>query len=239
MSTKQEAVMAAQRQLLTEQPKLRVDGIWGPKTDATYVSAPSQVQTAVVKTVESFGFTLEAVRQKFALPGVWITHAEAVVLAQKASKAVGLRNTDYLEYLLRYEPAKRQGAAGVEYNALALSPNGLYKGLFQVGAPAWTDATRVAAAAGISLGNFEGNWQDPFKNAVAAAGFAIANIRYSRDKGYNGPFSNDVLYAMHNQGHTFITSARRGGYGNYFEGQSGAAKKVLIAASEQVRSASA
>lgn len=235
MASKRDAVSAAQRVLVTEHPRLRIDGIWGVRTDGAFVKSASTTQTQVVQTLDSFGFKLSDVRVHSSSGGNWIPEAEARSHAEKAARLVGV-DPSYMYFLLELEPARRNGPGGREFDTSRSSPNGLYKGLFQVGELAWEDATPVANSVGVSLGSFSSGWRDPFKNAVAAAAFAVRNTGYARDKKYMAPLTNEVLYAMHNQGHTFISSARAGGKGRFFDGQSDHAKRVLAEAADHVRS---
>lgn len=233
MTTKRDAVRSAQSILTGANPALRVDGLWGPATDGTFVKAPLQMQLRVENSVQADGFDLSAIRSRFIESGTWIDAAAARAIADRASADVGI-DPSYLRFLLEFEPARRIAASGTQYNVQSLSPNREYKGLFQLGAPAWTDARRYAP----KIGSFDANWRDPYLNAVAAAAFAKANSSYARQKhAYKGPLTNEVLYAMHNQGHSFLASARQGGKGYYFDDQSKTAKTLLTKAAEVVRNA--
>lgn len=233
MSAKREAVRSAQAILVGVNPTLSVDGLWGPRTDRTYTSAPQAMQASVEKSVQKFGFDLTSIRSRFIQSGNWIDAAVARTIADRASADVGIE-VSYLRFLLEFEPARRHAAGGLQYNVESLSPNQLYRGLFQVGADAWADARALQP----KLGSYESNWRDPYLNAVAAAAFAKANTTYARQKyHYKGILSNEVLYAMHNQGHSFIASAKTGGSGYYFDGQSKTAKAVLVKAGDVVRAA--
>lgn len=231
-TSKRDAVRGAQRQLQVSDPKLVVDGWWGGHTERTYTAAPSAVQKAAEKAIVDAGYTLAGVRMaNVGQKGTWITHDKAASLAERAARMAGIDPSITLFYL-NFEPAVRVINGQKEYNVEALSPNGLYRGLFQVGDLAWIDARAVFP----EIGSIE-NWRDPWLNALAAAGFAKRNIAYSRDKNYHGPFTPEIMYAMHNQGHTFISSARRGGMGLYADSQSPDAKVILRSAAQAVRQA--
>lgn len=232
-TSKRDAVRGAQRQLQVSNPQLVPDGWWGQHTESTYTAAPSVVQKAAEKAVVDAGYTLAGVRMaNVGQKGTWITHDKAASLAERAARMAGIDPAITLFYL-NFEPAVRVINGQKEYNVESLSPNGLYRGLFQVGTPAWTDARAVFP----EIGGPE-NWKDPWLNALAAAGFAKRNIAYAKElHNYNGPFTPEVMYAMHNQGHTFISSAQRGGMGKFAESQSASAKTILRTAAQTVQKA--
>lgn len=233
MVTRRDAVRKAQVILKSTRNDLVADGLWGPKTDSAYVQSPQETKVTVETSLARDGFAIMAIRQRFAATGKWIAEPDALLVADRASDKVGLR-LSYLRMILQIEPQVRKNPANgqKEYNIESISPNGLYRGLFQMGAPAWEDARAVMP----EIGSYDVNWRDPFLNAVAAAAFAKSNIGYSRQI-YNmkGDLSDQVLYAMHNQGHTFIRSAMTGGKGYYYDGQSQTAKSILADASKELR----
>lgn len=232
MATKREAVRGAQTLLQAEFPALKVDGVWGVGTDGSFVRASKPLQAATTQSLESQGFSLADVRGTRS-DGQWITEAEARAISERAARRVNI-DPDYLYYLLDFEPRRRIGLNGREYDVTALAPNRIFKGLFQMGPPAWKDARAIAP----EIGAFEANWRDPYLNAVAAAAFSVRNAGYAKTiHRYTKPLSHAVLYAMHNQGHTFLSSARKGGIGRYADGQSQNAKELLARAAVEVRSA--
>jgi hypothetical protein len=234
MASKRDAVRAAQVKLQPADPTLVLDGWWGKRTESSYQGSEPAIQAAAVQALRDYGFTLDAVRMRGVVQrGVWLGHEKAESLAERAANKLGIEPA-LLLYMLKFEPSVRTGPHGLEYNVEAVAPSGLYKGLFQVGAAAWKDA----AVAAPEIGSFEQNWKDPWLNAQAAAGFAVANMGYARRiHQYNGPFTPEIVYAMHNQGHSFISSARAGGIGRYADGQSGAAVASLTRAASIVKSA--
>lgn len=221
---RQRAVSAAQLLLREHTPGLSVDGVWGPRTDRSYTTAPNTLQSRVELATAQLGFQVAQLRQN----GEWISAQIADAMAISAAKKHGVPASAMI-YLLRHEPSKRMTTQGLEYRVDSRSPGGSYYGLFQMGAKAWQDAFEIDP----SIGPFS-NWTDPIHNANAAAAFMKRNIGYARDKQYTGPFTDEVLYAMHNQGHSFITSARKGGYGQWYSSQSADAKRTLAAAAATV-----
>lgn len=226
---KRTVVRGAQLLLRESSPGLSVDGSWGPKTDHAYTSAPELIQDRVENYAKQSGWSVDTLRRKTEASGVWISAAAAHAIAREASAKAGI-DAEVLDFFLTKEPNSRKTVSGIEYQVDSRSKSGLYYGLFQMGEDAWTDAQRVFP----EIGDFS-NWKDPRANALAAAGFAIANMRYARvNHGYRGAFSKELLYAMHNQGHSFIRSARAGGAGYWYDGQSASAKAVLRTAAQQL-----
>lgn len=231
MASQREAVRRAQALLVSETAQsLIIDGVWGPRTDGAYLRAPIITQSHVGKSLENDGFTINAIRARYVNGGRWLAEYAVLSLADRASDVVGLRRS-YLRMLLALEPVRRQGKDGTEYDCECLSPSRQYRGLFQVGALAWEDARAVVP----ELGSYEANWRDPYLNAIAAAAFARRNMGYAKQLyGYTRDLSDQALYALHNQGHSFIKSAKMGGNGYYFSSQSVAAQKLLLAASSEI-----
>lgn len=226
---KKDVVAGAQLLLRKETPGLVVDGIWGPRSDRAYVQSPVELQQNVNAYVESKGWEMSGIR----MSGEWISEAVAQALAVSAASKHGVPASAML-YFLDREPSIRKTVSGKEYRVDSQSPGGSFFGLFQMGRPAWEDAQRVDS----SIGSFESGWRDPQKNANAAAAYIRVNMGYARDiHKYNGPFTDAVLYAMHNQGHTFISSARAGGMGRWAAQQSAKARVTLADAKAQVQSA--
>lgn len=226
---KRDVVSGAQLLLRKETPGLVIDGIWGPKSDKAYVQSPVDLQQHVHAFVESKGWEMSGIR----MSGEWISGEVARALAVSAASKHGVPASAML-YFLDREPATRRTVDGIEYRVDSRSPGGSFYGLFQMGKPAWKDASRVDP----SIGPFESGWMDPQKNANAAAAYIRVNMGYARDiHGYKGPFTDSVLYAMHNQGHTFISSAKAGGMGRWAKQQSSKARVTLAEASDLVRRA--
>lgn len=238
MSAGRNAIRAAQLLLSSGGPNLAIDGVWGPKSEAAFVRASGSVKTAAgaaIKVAEEQGYRKPSLDQRPARsgPGVWISRKEALSHIENASAVTGTPQ-EWLLYMLDHEPVRRSGPDGTEYRVDSVSPGGSYKGLMQVGRPAWTDASRRSGFG--YLGSFDENWSNPALNVLAAAVFAQVNMGYARDMhDYGGPFTKELIYAMHNQGHTFIKSAKSGGAGQYFNGQSDRAKESLLTAAQFIR----
>lgn len=238
MSAGRNAIKAAQLLLSSGGSTLAVDGVWGPKSEAALASASGSVKVAAgaaVKVAEEQGYRKPSVAgaKERDNQGVWISRVEALKLIENASAVTGTPQ-EWLLYMMDHEPSKRSGPMGMEYRVDSISPSGLHKGLMQIGRLAWIDASRRKGFG--YLGSFDKNWSDPALNVLAAAVYAQVNMGYARDEhDYDGPFTKELIYAMHNQGHTFIKSAKNGGAGLYFNGQSDQAKKSLVTAAQLVR----
>lgn len=221
------AIKAAQALLSIDNPSIAVDGVWGPRSQAAFDANQSKAGE-LVRSVKKFADTLKPVE-----PGVgtWISRRDALRLIENAAVVAGIPK-EWLEFMLDMEPSRRNGPTGLEYRVDSVSPGGSYFGLMQVGAPAWEDAYKRFP----TVGSFQRNKFVPELNVLAAAGYALANVGYARSlHGFDGPFTPEIVYAMHNQGHTFISSAKRGGMGRYANGQSADAREVLASAARTVR----
>lgn len=228
-SEHRKAVRAAQTLLSITNPRIAIDGVWGPRSQAAMESSSGEVGN-LVRSVKSFSDTLKPA-QKPTTSGVWISHAAAARIIDNVSVVTGVPK-EWLFFMLEKEPAKRTSVNGKEYRVDSVAPSGLYFGLMQVGADAWSDASALYP----ELGSFARNKFVPELNVLAAAGFAKRNIGYARSiHRYTGGFDAEIVYAMHNQGHSFISSAKSGGMGRWASGQSADAQEVLASAAEKVR----
>lgn len=220
------AYQALQSLMKIRAPSLRVDGIWGPVSERTFSSLNGKadpVLSGVRRVADGFMAPL-------VITG-WITSDDARRLVEEASRVTGA-SREYLWFLLDLEPGKRRVAGSIQYNARSVSPSGRHFGLTQMGRPAWADARSVNP----SIGSFDVMKFDPRASLIAAGAYVTANIRYARNiHGYRGPFNKELLYAMHNQGHTFLSSAKAGGLGLYASGQNAKARRVLARAADDVR----
>lgn len=225
------AIRAAQTLLRIHDPSISADGVWGRLSRAAFENAPielKQVIAPVKAYADKQSSSTSPMKQD---SGNWITREAALAIISEVSRTSGVPES-WLKFMLDMEPAIRRTPRGLEYNTRSVAPNGLFFGLMQIGAPAWTDALSKFP----EIGNFAANKFDPRLNVLAAAGYARANMEYAkRIHGYEGRFSPELIYALHNQGHTFMSSALRGGIGRYASGQSVKAQGVLQDASEQVR----
>lgn len=225
------AVSAAQQVLINHGARIRADGVWGPKTDGAYVAAPVVVKDIAERAVSDLGFSITALRGPIRAER-WVSSAEVAGYISEATAKVGVPEA-WLFYILEREPRIRIRDGVKEYDAMSIAPSGAYRGLMQMGGPAWADAQQVLP----EIGSYS-NWRDPRLNVLAAAAFAKRNMGYAQSiYRYRGPMTPALVYAMHNQGHTFISSARNGGMGRYANGQSAEARQTLVAAAQTVRSA--
>lgn len=214
--------------------RLIADGWWGARTESVFQRSEPDVQGEVTSFALVNGYQLDALRLPAAIAasrGRWVPRDKVVSLAERAAALMEIP-VEWLLFMVEQEPRKRIVLGVKEYDAESIAPSGLYRGLYQLGQPAWTDASRVVQ----ELGRFEDNWRDPWLSTLAAAAFAKVNMGYARSiHGFDGPFTSELIYAMHNQGHSFLSSARAGGLGRWADGQSPSARAVLAAAASQVR----
>lgn len=225
------AIRAAQSLLRIHDPSIQVDGIWGRRSTTAFENAPVDLRQVITPVKAYADKILNEVKPASRDGGSWIRRDEALAIISEVSRYSGVPES-WLRFMLDMEPSIRRTPRGLEYNTRSVAPSGLYFGLMQIGAPAWTDALSKFP----EIGSFESNKFDPRLNVLAAAGYARANMEYAkRIHGYEGRFSPELVYALHNQGHSFMSSAYKGGIGRYASGQSAKAQGVLKNASDQVR----
>lgn len=224
------AVQAVQSLLKIDFPTLVVDGWWGPRSAAALARASGPVKS-LAENAKTFSDSIK-VPEENTSSGRWVARAEALRLIENAAVNANIPK-EWLEFMLDLEPTKRWSPAGVEYKVDSTSPGNSYFGLMQIGRKAWSDARQLFPF----IGDFERNKFDPALNIMAAAGYARKNMEYARSiHGYDGPFSAELIYSLHNQGHTFLSSVKKGGSGRWYDGQSEEAKRVLAATSRDLRS---
>lgn len=211
-----------------------IDGIWGRKSESAFTSLPTAKQSDVTDYVTQEGVDFSAIRAKAAGPrsgnGTWIPEAQAQAFADEAADYADIPR-EWMRFILSREANTRVVDGLKELQVDGLSPSKSYKGLFQVGDAAWRDATDLPAFKFIGL--FSQNWASPRLNAYAAAGYAVRNMQYVRNTHkFKGEFTPSLIYALHNQGHGFMTLAKKGTKGKYFSNQSKVAQNDLLIAAK-------
>ena len=230
------ATKLAQRILSSVDNTLQEDGWWGTFTNSVYLRASSETQSAVKTVLSAAGTSPEqllassrAVSVNASAMGAgWIAQDYAWSLVDRAAAKAG-GDASLLRRFLDLEANKMQKDGKIYYDARSISKNGLFRGLFQMGMPAWSDAQRKLPEVGSYTNVF-----DPWSNALAAATYAKINMVYAREKGYRGEFSPEVLYAMHNQGAGgFMKLMKDGRTNGNVTNQSGEAQRVIKTALAQ------
>lgn len=226
MNKVSDAVRGAQL-LISSEKRITPDGIWGPVTDRAYIGVSDTVRSRVDKFVEWNGLSVSDIRAslkpKFAGAASFV-RADVIMRYIKEASAVTAIQPEVLQKFLDLEAIKVSRPDGIYYDAASVAPNGLFHGLFQMGAPAWSDVRR----SGIDVGLFEANRYDPRINTLAAAQYAKLNMMTARKLGYDGDFTPEVLYGMHNQGATgFVRLLQSGKVTSALRVQSQKAKEVI------------
>lgn len=180
------------------------------------VRMPSQADSASPKVVKPPVVTQVSSNSNPSGMGGWMTLDQLKPVLAAATQGLEFATLDRMIKKLDLEAAKRRVNGKVEYNTNSV--NGSYRGLFQMGRDAWTDIER-------KLGVGYDKVFDPAINARAAALYIENNVNVARRKGYTGPITDDVVYAMHNQG---VSGFLRMVNGGSVKGeQSGLAKRVI------------
>lgn len=216
------------------EPHVKVDGQFGTKTRAAYKmlsqfqrnSMHSGLQSIVAPVTEYLGPS-------------WVPVSEIRDYVDDASALFALE-PDHLMTMLHIEAPAAHMSGEVHYNAHAVSPSGLHRGLFQLGKPAWSDARRFARLKQISSpltgSAYATSVFDPVRNIYAAAAFIAHHKEYALTKIPSLNFSANIAYAMHNQGAGFIRKAKENSDYINLAGQSPVARSVIERAAEEVRS---
>lgn len=158
----------------------RVDGLVGPATRAAVAQNPD-----IEKVAETYGVTVSEIVKPV---GSGVASDDVLSAIKQASIEFGL---DYNVML---------GKAKIESSLDPLATRGSYRGLFQMGSPAWADATAVAAEKGIDIGEYRSSWQNPLQNSRAAAAYQIALSRQVTAAGWRAQLSEGQKYLAHQQG---------------------------------------
>lgn len=231
MPSLQDSVKVAQAALKLADPSLVIDGWWGSFTQAVYARAPQNIRAAVDQLLaganqSALMLQKAAVNAKAAAGAAgddWIPKDKAEAIAVRAAQKHGIDVNAFVGFL-GLEPAKVVKAGVVYYNTKSV--HGSFKGLFQMGSAAWTDASKIDS----TIGSYATNAFDAVANSNAAAAFAKSNVKTARSQGYNGPITSNVLYTMHNQGiGGFLKAWKSGKTGVNFANQSDSAQKIILA----------
>lgn len=237
--------ITAQAQSLLGVPS---DGIWGPRTDAAYNIASQSIRARIDESLAEVNLSVYAVRRvttqvsrpaatsvspgvikaseqarretkpTLAKPGSnWLTLEQLVPVLSAATQGLEHANLDRMIRKLKLEAGQRPINGVIHYDTH--SRNGSYRGLFQMGAKAWKDIEH-------QLGRSYDHVFDPAVNARAAALYIENNVRVARSRGYKGPITDDVVYAMHNQGATGFVRMLQG---REIEGKQSAEAQRVIA----------
>jgi hypothetical protein len=247
---REDAVKVAQRMLRAEFPSLVIDGKWGQATQRAFDLASAPLHREVIIAVTNAGESLNdiqdaskttkvsrkppvraaGVAKKVAAPPSdrWISEADVMQIIATQSSMTGV-SASLMKRFLDLE-ARKQSVNGVTaYDVKSVSPNGMYRGLFQMGSAAWSDAR--ASDSGVSS---YGDVFDAKANTRAAMAYVKVNMRYAKAKGYTGEFTPEVLYAMHNQGAGgFMKLLRDKVAGRNVQNQSASAQALIRAAANQ------
>lgn len=226
-----EATRAAQAVLRAAEPKLVVDGWWGSFTNDVFTRASSDVQDAVRRVVATSGSSPEALfvatrkekglTQK--LGANWISAEKADALAERAANEFKI-DSSIMKKFLRLEAERKSVNGTTFFNASSTSRSGAFRGLYQMGAAAWTDVMP-------SIGADFTKVYDPWINTRAATAYVVKNFAALRKLGFKGQETAEVAYAAHNQGAGgFMQILKTGRKGPNFSNQSRAAQDVISVA---------
>lgn len=194
-------------------PDLKIDGKFGHFTREVYDRAPIGVRAEVTQLLTELGTSVESLSQHFVKTRDVRKAANSHNFVPASDAFTGVRRfatmfgapqiADQIVGFLEIEAVKKK-VDGVDcFDANSISPNGRYRGLFQMGEAAWADAQRFLGSK-YDLGGFSERWSDPERNIAAAVAYAIINAKGLMARGY--PVTPNTLYGAHNQGLGGFTS---------------------------------
>lgn len=182
----------AQRVLVDDGAKLKVDGIWGPVSQGAYNVARPETQSSVRRVFEDAG-------KDYPWNKVGIDVDEAKRLVALAAGEVGM--TEHIPALQKFLDleAPRLATNRGQYDVRAT--NGSSRGLMQMQPAAWEDAQKTHP----SLRDYSKVY-DPYQNILAGVAYAKRNARGLVRRGY--PVTDKNLYLAHNQGIGYFDGIR-------------------------------
>lgn len=169
--------------------KLVIDGVWGKQSKAAY----SRLDEATRREVDA---VVASVNPDVKLETDTISAIAKMVVM--LSNKYGAPAASML--------AKAQTESG--FNPLAT--NGIYRGMFQMGPPAWKEGRlHMLSSYGEDVGEFSVHWSDPRRNTIAAIGYRFVLAKQLRSAGYV-TFPTEVdYYLAHQQGASGYTRLRK------------------------------
>lgn len=191
MNSKPLAIRAAQEMLRVVGRKIKVDGIWGRLSRRAFDSSTPEEQKRVDDAARNFGYGVS----DFGYVTDWVGSRELDGYVREAASRTGLSYNLLWSFIeLEAEKWKRNGET--VYNARSVAPSGLYHGIMQMGAPAWSDVESVKGdIPSFAVGKYNPRW-----SVIAGAEYALLNQKRLRNYGFTGEFTKEVMYAAHNQG---------------------------------------
>lgn len=240
------AVKAAQTlmNILQASPKIATDGIWGPETSAKFANLPGDAQGLIDGLFTARGHSRPAVVEPVK-SGVdaWVAEEQLrrnvrEAISRQGSFAVsGVSPEDYLMWVARMESAQRVVDGVRQFKSNSISPNKLYKGIFQFGAPAYSDVARTGRIR--DLPPFSVAASTPSVAAEMAVVYSQLLIGYLRKgdpisgvAGLRGPVTREILYGAHNQGAIGLLKGAKNALSE--GGQSSVATSVIRTAVSQI-----
>lgn len=161
----------------------RVDGIIGNNTRRA-IKANPELARAAVDVIG--GDVLESLLQ-----GASSNQRQIIEIIREVAEDFGVDAQPFL--------AKAKTESDFDPNTV--SPSKVYKGLFQMGQPAWKDANDILLRRGLpGLGDFSIFWSDPVQNTRAAIAYGLSIGETLSNLGYQKQLGEGDKYLAHQQG---------------------------------------
>lgn len=210
-------VMAAQSMINLITGGLKVDGIWGPRTERAYMVAEDVSSNAISSFFRAVNKPLP--RPKAALVSV---REDELGWFPPTTREYAVRNNTFIEADMSVRAAIEKAATtfGIPVPQMmakahiesAMNPeaiNGEYRGLFQNSAEVWDEVRPLLSQKGVIIDSYQDAWNDPWQSAMVAAAYVKLNERYARAAGYDGPWDSTAIYLSHQQGAAGFTEVWR------------------------------
>lgn len=213
---------AAQGIIKLAKPSLVVDGWFGTYTKRAYDQLSLNDKSGVDATLRALGTSADELFETSRLlkdPGRdadggdnarWLSEVEAYALVKRACLLFNRPDLEgVLSPFVKLESVQRRAQDGRLFFDTRSGERGLYKGLMQMGEPAWVDAMARLSKIGYPLDPFRKGWADPKQNITAGVAYAIVNIeKMTRDR---IPVTTATVYTAHNQGYGGLKTYLRTG----------------------------
>jgi soluble lytic murein transglycosylase-like protein len=184
------AVKMAQAVMSQLNPKVKVDGKWGPVSQSAYSSIEETSKNIVRSAVKLVAPAFSPDEFQVAYKPLPVNRPTAAMfdMIKQVAKEFDLM------------PAELTAFVSIESSFNAKAVNGSYKGLMQMGPAAWQRADAFVKKQNMSpIGDYS-KWADPLENLRAGAAYMRDNQIEAKRLGYSGPWDAAAMYLAHQQG---------------------------------------
>jgi hypothetical protein len=234
------AVKAAQAVLVAAKSSLKIDGIWGPVTQATYLASPVIIQDAVRNVLRLNAFTIESVNIEQGdenmtrhLTTQQLERLISELLQEDRQTERAFHRSLTAAMLIDFAVIESGDARSGRFDTLARNSKTGASGLFQFLAPAWKECSQwLFEHKGVVLGAYPRAAFDARMNVLAALAYTSINATRLQKIFPSATITANVLYGAHQQGvagfKNFVKNPQAAMKKRAFTGQSGPGRQALI-----------